>query len=187
MKLELTTRKYKSFLIAFRKADIDAKSGAEITVSFETNQYHFESPNFKLVAYTQGTTRYDLTTYNHTDMPNSLDLGGLEGTLRKGGSGLTKMNGDLSTVVAATSEAARSKVVEAAFTKVLLGKTIMLQQYEVLFKAYNQPARFNGLLNQDGSYNSTWRALKKEDYIHFFNSQEYTGSSSDMLTKLVAL
>ena len=65
--------------------------------------------------------------------------------------------------------------------------TINLHQYEIIFKAYNQPARFNGLLNNDGSYKSSWRALKKEDYLHFINSSEYNGDSTGMRKKITPL
>ena len=188
MDLELTTDKYKHFLIEFRKADIqNAASKSETTVNVAGASYHFRAPNFQLVAYTINNQRFDLTDYNHVDVPKSIDFGKLSNALSLGGNGQTRMNGNLSTVVAFTSEAARSKVVEHAFIKVLLNQTMMLSDYEVLFKAYNQPARFNGFLNQDNTYNSTWRALRKEDYLHFFNSQEYTGSFEKIQSEIVNL
>lgn len=84
------------------------------------------------------------------------------------------MTAALSMVVIITSEAARSRVVEDAMHKVLFGASIDINRYEFLFKAYNQPARYNGYLNNSG-YTDHWRPLKKEDYSRFFNSGDYTG------------
>lgn len=181
MKLELTASKYRKFLIEFRAEDIkNAATAAETVVEYDTSKYYFESPNFKLVAYDVGAGRVNLTDYNHHNLPKAKSLSGLKSDLGAGGGGSTKMNTSLSTIVAAISEAARSKVVEAAFQKMIAGTSIDLSRYEVLFKAYNQPARYNGFLGQDGAYKTSWRALKKQDYLHFFNSMEYTGDSSKM-------
>lgn len=176
MNLELTAAKYRKFLIAFRSADItNAATGGETAVTCQGSTYYFQAPNFKLIAYSTGGPRINLTTYNHILSSSPKSLTSLQQDFKDGGGGGSKMNNSLSAVVAATSEAARSKVVEAAFQKVIAGASIVLTDYDVLFTAYMQPAKFNGLIGQDGSYKSSWRALKGTDYIHFFNAQEYTG------------
>lgn len=189
MDLILTKSKYRKFLIEFRQADQDnADTNGETEVVFEGNKrYYFRAPNFCLVAYDIGGGRVNLTDYNHVTLSSSKGIEMLKSDLRLGGGTSTNMNQSLSTVVAATSEAARSKVVEAAFQRMIDGATINLHQYEIIFKAYNQPARFNGLLNNDGSYKPSWRALKKEDYLHFINSSEYKGDSTGMREKITPL
>jgi hypothetical protein len=69
--------------------------------------------------------------------------------------------------------------------KIIAGGSINMDNYEFLFKAYNQPARYNGYLKVDSSYSTFWRPLKKEDYNRFFTSSEYTGKDmKDELAKV---
>ncbi|WP_339388712.1 hypothetical protein [Vibrio caribbeanicus] len=66
---------YKYFLIEFSKADIqNAASKLETTVNVVGASYHFRTPNFQLVAHTTNNQRFDLTDYNHVDVPKSVDF-----------------------------------------------------------------------------------------------------------------
>lgn len=188
MELIFTTGRYKKFLIEFRRSDVaNAATEGEMVVEYGNYKYYYKAPNFRLIAYNVDGVRRTLTNYNHVGLSRAKSLEGLKADFRTGGGGSTQMNSALSAVVAATSEAARSKVVESAFQRMISGASIDLHTYEVLFKAYNQPARFNGFLGQDGGYKSSWRALKKQDYLHFFNSAEYTGDSAAMRTAVSGL
>ncbi|HMU65836.1 MAG TPA: hypothetical protein PKE57_01745 [Cellvibrionaceae bacterium] len=178
MNITLTRKAYRQFLIAFRAADIaNAATGAETQVDYDAScSFFFEAPNFKLVAYQRaGQARVNLTNYNHVPNIGVTSLGDFSAALQNGGGTSTTMNRALSLVVIAISEAARSRVVEEAMYKIITGGSVNMDNYEFLFKAYNQPARYNGFLKVDSSYSTYWRPLKKEDYDRFFSSAEYTG------------
>ncbi|MCW5648132.1 MAG: hypothetical protein KIS62_00145 [Ramlibacter sp.] len=192
MDIELTSKKYKSFLTAFRQADRDnaatqAETEVVYTEGLNTYRYFFEAPNFKLMAYNIGAGRVNLTTYNHVNNMATVDKSGLITALKAGGGTGTVMTQNLSTVVALVSEAARSKVVEQAMIKAIMGTAINLNNYEILFKGYNQPARYGGYLKPNSDYSSFWKPLDKEDYRRFYTSSIYTGESDVMCTKLDAL
>ncbi|MBX3587488.1 MAG: hypothetical protein KF796_12685 [Ramlibacter sp.] len=192
MDIELTSKKYKSFLTAFRQADRDnaatrAETEVVYTEGFNTYRYFFEAPNFKLVAYNIGAGRVNLTNYNHVDNMATVNKGALATALKAGGGTGTLMTQSLSTVVALVSEAARSKVVEQAMIKAIMGTAINLNNYEMLFKGYNQPARYAGYLTLAGAYTSYWKPLEKEDYRRFYMSSEYTGDFEKMCKDLNAL
>ena len=191
MDIELQTKKYKSFLAQFRLADkSNAGNQAETDVVYTENNgnnvyhYYFQAPNFKLVGYNIGGVRVNLTNYNHVATMAIVDKGGLASALRTGGNGNTVMNQELSTVVALVSEAARSKVVEQAMIKAILGTGVNLNNYEILFKGYNQPARYCGYLDVNSGYSSNWKPLEKIDYRRFFLSKAYTGDREEMCRKL---
>ena len=191
MEIILKLTPYRKFLIAFREADKANPAGTETPVTFESSMgtitYYYQSPNFKLIAYDTGGGRVNLTDYNHTALSTSKDLASLTSDFTNAGGGGTRMTSGLSTVVAATSEAARSKVVEEAIKKIIGGTAVNLHNYDVLFKAYSQPAKYNGLLANNGDYNNSWRPLTKEDYLHFFNSDTYTGDKPGMRSALSGL
>jgi hypothetical protein len=177
MQLQLTLSAYKKFLKEFRAADIaNAGSGAETRVDYPGCSFFFQSPNFKLVAYQRnGQQRINLTNYNHVNNLGVKDLAAFTSALAVGGNTSTIMTAALSLVVIITSEAARSRVVEEAMCKVITGTPVNIDNYEFLFKAYNQPARYNGYLKPNSDYSEYWRPLRKEDYDRFFSSGEYTG------------
>ena len=67
------------FLLNLEK-QISAKNAAsksETTVNVVGASYHFRAPNFQLVAHTTNNQRFDLTDYNHVDVPKSVDFGKL--------------------------------------------------------------------------------------------------------------
>lgn len=188
MNITLTRKAYRQFLIAFRAADIaNATTGAETQVDYDGScSFFFAAPNFKLVAYQRsGQARVNLTNYNHVPNIGTASLGDFSAALQNGGGTSTIMNRALSLVVIAISEAARSRVVEEAMNKIITGGSVNLDNYEFIFKAYNQPARYNGYLKVDSSYSSYWRPLKKEDYSRFFSSSEYTGKDMSPSLALV--
>ena len=180
MDLVLTSQKYKQFLIDFRKADIDAADGDETDVVFESGSvqatYHFQARNFKLFAYSIGGVKTTLTNYNHVGNLGAVDKFRLEKALLAGGGTGSVMTVDLSLVVALTSEAARSRMVEAAMKKAIIGKSVALDPYALLFNSYNQPARYCGYLDVKGGYTKNWKALEKDDYLRFFASSTFTGN-----------
>jgi hypothetical protein len=194
----------------FRNADrANAHSKEETGAEFKDNIsgasyiYYFDAPNFTMTAYKAGTGgRRTLANYNHALGAKSIDVEGLKAALKLTASfkavqgGPLQMTEELSTVVALTSEAARSKVVEELFLRVIAGARAVLKDYEVLFKCYKHTAIFRGYLNKQdsdekdlkqkgpkkkgpsqelGYYTDVWQPLEKQDYIAYFNSPSYTG------------
>lgn len=187
MNITLTRKAYRQFLIDFRAADIANAAGTETQVDYNAScSFFFTAPNFKLTAYQRaGQPRVTLSNYNHVPNIGVTSIGDFSAALQNGGGTSTAMNRALSLVVIAISEAARSRVVEDAMYKIIAGGSINMDNYEFLFKAYNQPARYNGYLKVDSSYSTFWRPLKKEDYNRFFTSSEYTGKDmKDELAKV---
>lgn len=194
MKLLLSTKKFATFLDEFRRADrANAPSRGETEVIYVgegvlEKKYYFKAPNFELLAYDVGGGRVNLTTYNHVADMGTVRRDDLIRALQQGGGGGTVMNLNLSRVVALTSEAARSRVVEIAMTRALqLEGSADLNSLEFLFKAYKQPATYCGYLSVSGSYTSQWKPLEKTDYQRFFLSSSFTGdgkASHDAVTRL---
>jgi hypothetical protein len=181
LNIELSEIKYRKFLKEFRNADQQgAATQAETDVVYNGNyHYYFQAPNFCLIAYNTGAGRVNLQNYNHVSpMPDQIGIQELITSLTLGGNGNNLMNNNLSVVVTLVSEAARSKVVENAMCNAIKGRKIDLSSYEILFKAYNQPAKYCGFLNYNTSaYTQWWKPLEKEHYKKFFWSQTYTGDS----------
>lgn len=172
--LELKSNSYSAFLNEFRKIDREQSAGHETQVLYKDNAgklhtYYFRAKNFALVAYAHGDEKFTLTNYNHVSEPGSAALADFEGALKRGGGGGTQMNEDLTRVVALTSEAARSRLVERVMREVLANrKKAELARLEVVFKDYNHVAKRCGRLDINGNYTSNWRPLEKDDYLIYF-------------------
>ncbi|MBP0590312.1 hypothetical protein J8I87_11435 [Paraburkholderia sp. LEh10] len=172
--LKLKSNAYSQFLTEFRKADRDQSAGHETQVTYTDDEgashtYFFRSKNFSLIAYAHNGARITLTDYNHVSSPGSAGLNDFIGSLKRGGSGGTNMNADLTRVVTLTSEAARSKLVERLMREVISdGKTADLNKLEVVFKDYNHVAKRCGRLDVNGQYTPNWRPLEKDDYLIYF-------------------
>ena len=192
MEIVLQTSKYKTFLTEFRAADRDNAADQETDVIYTEDGrqfiYYFHAKNFQLVAYNIGSGRVNLANYNHVSPMATVNLTALSDALKYGGGGATVMNKNLSTVVALVSEASRSKVVEQALIDVILGKReINLNDYEILFKGYEQPARYCGYLDAIKGYTPNWKPLEMEDYRRFYMSKDYTGNGVESCRELMRL
>jgi monoamine oxidase len=82
------------------------------------------------------------------------------------------MTENLCRVVAFTSEAARSKVVEARMMKLFdANGSAKLSELQFLFNEYGKTAEYAGYW-RDGAYLSYWRPLEKYDYRRYFVSEK---------------
>jgi hypothetical protein len=185
MRISLSTASYATFLNEFRLADRrGSASTAETEVEYisggSVRRYYYRRPNFELVAYDVSGERITLVNYQHVANPGaSVGRRDFEASLLAGGGGGNYMNAALSRVVALTSEAARSTVVETAIKNVLasVSRTFNLERFSLLFKSYAHTAKHVGYLDVAGSYAQAWRPLRKDDYVRFFSSTGYTGAS----------
>jgi hypothetical protein len=178
LKLELRTDSYSAFLNEFRKADLEQRLGEETEVVYKDeagkfHTYYFRAKNFALIAYAHGGTRITLTNYNHVSGTGNAGLADFSGALKRGGGGGTRMNEDLTRVVALTSEAARSKLVERVMREVLAHDNgaraqVDLTKLEVVFRDYKHVAKRCGRFDVNGNYTANWRPLEKDDYLIYF-------------------
>ncbi|MEX3809664.1 hypothetical protein AB3X96_05225 [Paraburkholderia sp. BR13439] len=173
--LELVPAAYSRFLTEFRKADREQNAGHETQVTYADSGggvhiYYFRSKNFTLFAYDHNGAKIMLTDYNHVSNPGTAARDCLIDALKLGGDGGTRMNRELTRVVALTSEAARSKLVERVMKEVLRNdsKSADLNKLEIVFKAYNHVAKRFGRFDVNGNYTPNWRPLEKDDYLIYF-------------------
>lgn len=194
MDISLDPDEYAQFLKDFRAADrANAATGAETQVDFDgggqTASYFYEAPNFKCVAYAvNGGARIDLTTYNHVNNVPSCDYAAFLVALLAGGGGGTQVNANLSKVIALTSEAARSTVVERNITKALrFGDAFDFKAHELLFKNYGHSTEHNDLRTPEGLYTTTWEPLKKYHYASFFAASHLASGGTGQSEKVQKL
>jgi hypothetical protein len=180
MDLLLGRSTYLEFLAEFRRADRALGAGAqmiEVVYSEEqsTTRYYFTSPNFYLNAYDTGGGRVLLTS--HVYPQNGLSsaaftLSQLKKSLREAGNGATNMTENLCRVVAFTSEAARSKVVEAKMMLLFDSNgSAKLSDLQFLFNEYGKTAEHAGYW-RNGAYMDYWKPLEKYDYRRYFVSDK---------------
>jgi hypothetical protein len=183
MQIILSTARYTEFLKEFRLADRqNAASKSETEVVYTSDigdrRYYYRAPNFALVGYDLGGGRINLVDYHHVGTLGAAVSGtSFDASLTAGGGGGNHMNADLSRVVALTSEAARSSMVETAIKNVLgsAGRTVNLDKLNTLFTSYGHTGAHVRYFDASGAYAPTWRPLRRDDYLRFFSSSEYTG------------
>lgn len=169
---------YAAFLAAFRQADRDnAGANGETEVTFgaggKTAAYYFKAPNFECVAYRiNGGAKITLTKYNHVSGVEPCSVESFRTALYKGAGASPIVEKNMSTVIALTSEAARSKVVEANIVKAINYEgDFEFAKHEVLFKNYGTTAEKHGMW-ADGAYLPGWAPLTKADYSFAFGPNE---------------
>jgi hypothetical protein len=186
MQIILSTARYTEFLKEFRLADRQsAANNGETEVVYTsgnaTRRYFYRAPNFELIAYDLGGGRINLVTYNHVGtLGAAVGSTAFDASLLAGGGGNNQMTGDLSRVVALTSEAARSSLVETAIKNVLgsAGRTVNLDRFTLLFTSYKHTAKHVRYFDASGAYAPGWRPLRRDDYLRFFSDSSYTGDST---------
>lgn len=188
---------YKAFLIAFRQADKDnAGGGGETEVNYTDAEgqgsatYYYKSPNFQLVGYRLGEgQRVNLSTYNHvSDIPSCSRLV-FRRSLIEGAAGRTVVEKNLSRVIALTSEAARSLVVERNILKAITYvKNFDFNGHELLFKNYQKTTDRFGYGGTGKGYLPGWQPLAKYHYASYFNSLREPGTGpSANVTRITLL
>lgn len=194
MDISLDANEYAAFLKDFRTADkANASTGAETQVDFDgggqTASYFYEAPNFKCVAYAiNGGARVNLTTYNHVSGVPSCDYAAFMVALLAGGGGSTLVNSNLSKVIALTSEAARSTVVERNIIRALRGGVAFdFGAHELLFKNYDHSAQHSDFRSVDGAYTRTWKPLEKYHYASFFAASFIASNGTGLSPKVAKL
>jgi hypothetical protein len=183
MQIILSTARYTEFLKEFRLADRQNVAGnGETEVVYTsgnaTRRYFYRAPNFELIAYDLGGGRINLINYNHVGtLGNAVGNTTFDASLLAGGGGNNQMNADLSRVVALTSEAARSSMVETAIKNVLgsAGRTVNLDRFTLLFTSYKHTAKHVRYFDASGAYAPGWRPLRRDDYLRYFADGAYTG------------
>ncbi|SEM93042.1 hypothetical protein SAMN02800694_2179 [Luteibacter sp. UNCMF331Sha3.1] len=194
--LQLATRAYAAFLVAFRNVDTTEVRDHDVTVAYQdesgaTHRYFYKVPNFRLVGYSvRGGARVNLTGYNYGDgelKEAAATRADFEGALQSGGGGGTTMTPSLARVIALTSEAARSRVVEKQMIAMLGGGTVDLTRLRRLFNDYGHVAVFCRYRLGEDSYSPTWRAIDKSDYQRFYTRMEYTGDRAASLANVTTL
>ena len=186
MQIILSTARYTEFLKEFRLADRQNAAGkGETEVVYTsgnaTRRYFYRAPNFELIAYDLGGGRINLVDYNHVGtLGTAVGSTNFDGALLAGGGGGKHMTAELSRVVALTSEAARSSVVETAIKNVLgsAGRTVNLDRFALLFTSYKHTAKHIRYFDASGAYAPGWRPLRRDDYIRYFSDGSYTGDTT---------
>ncbi|MDQ0010193.1 hypothetical protein J2T07_002383 [Luteibacter jiangsuensis] len=195
--LKLTPEAYSRFLVAFRQANFaNVPVGSEMEVVYVDDQelahsYFYRTPNFELFAYSHGNAaRIVLTDYNYkeNDLAGKAGRSEFEGALVRGGGRVARMNPDLAKVVALTSEAARSRLVEGIMRGVVGNRqTADLTALKDVFNDYSKVATFCRYRLGTNSYSPTWRPVDASDYLRYYTHMEFGGNRQEKLNSIYTL
>lgn len=173
--LDLDPDAYSECLTQMRVAD---KQGGTFDVMFTDGQanaqYFYNSPNFELAAYKlNGGVKRTLTKYNHVSGVPSCSRTHFRTALLAGGGTGTVVEANLSRVIALTSEAARSAVVERNILRALkYERNFDFAAHELLFKNYGNTTDHMGFGGTGQGYQPGWEPLAKWHYASFFDQSE---------------
>ncbi|WP_426285259.1 hypothetical protein [Luteibacter sp. E-22] len=195
--LALTPDAYSRFLVAFRQANFaNVPVGSEIDVSYVDDDglghsYFYHTPNFELFAYSHGNgARIVLTDYNYKekDLVGKAGRDDFKHALVRGAGGGTQMNPDLAKVVALTSEAARSRLVEKIMRGVVGDRQVAdLPALKKVFNDYSKVATFCRYRLASNSYSPTWRPIDASDYLRYYTHKDFSGDRQKMLNNIYTL